>query len=68
MLHKHPQPLARRYFPILNWGAKYAGKAFANDLMFVATVTIMLIPQSPACARPEGRAAQVGMLSILYGG
>ena len=59
--------LARRYFPILNWGAKYTGKTFANDLMVVAIVTIMLIAQSPAYAMLAGLPVQVGMLSILYG-
>jgi len=42
------------YFPILNWGAKYTGERFANDLMVVAIIMIMLIPQSPAYAMLAG--------------
>ena len=51
--------LARRYFPILNWGTEYNGKTFTNDLMVAAIVKIMLIPQSLAYAMLAGLPAQV---------
>lgn len=31
----------RRYLPILDWGAKYAGKTFTNDLIAAVTVTVI---------------------------
>jgi len=38
--------LARRYLPILDWGAKCSGKTFTKDLIAAGIVTVMLIPQS----------------------
>jgi SulP family sulfate permease len=40
--------LLRRYLPILDWGARYTGKTFTNDLIVAVIVTVMLIPQSLA--------------------
>jgi len=34
--------LARRYLPILDWGAKYTSKTFTNDLIVAGIVTVML--------------------------
>jgi MFS superfamily sulfate permease-like transporter len=58
--------LARRYFPILNWEAKYTDKTFANDLMVAANVKIMLSPQSPAYAMLAGLPPRGRMFSVLY--
>jgi hypothetical protein len=33
--------LARRHLPILDWGARYTGKTFTNDLIVALTVTVM---------------------------
>jgi len=41
--------VARRYLPILDWGAKYNSKTFTNDLIVAGIVTVMLIPQSLTC-------------------
>ena len=60
--------LARRHLPFLEWGTQYKRKTLTNDVTVAVTVTIMLIPQSPAFAIPEKRPAQVGMLSTLYDG
>jgi len=52
--------LARRYLPILTWGAEYTGKTLTNDLIVAAIVTVMLIPQSLAYALLAGLPVQVG--------
>ena len=53
--------LARRYLPILDWGSKYTGKTFTNDLTVAVIVTVMLIPQSLAYALLAGLPSQVGL-------
>jgi len=57
--------LARRYFPILEWGAKYNRKTFTNDLIVAGIVTVMLIPQSLAYALLAGLPAQVGLYASM---
>ena len=57
--------LLRRYLPILDWGAKYTGKTFTNDLMVAVIVTVMLIPQSLAYALLAGLPMQVGLYASM---
>jgi sulfate permease, SulP family len=56
---------ARRYFPILDWGTKYNGKTFTNDLIVAGIVTVMLIPQSLAYALLAGLPPQVGLYASM---
>lgn len=56
---------ARRYLPILEWGAKYTGKTFANDLIVALIVTMMLIPQSLAYAILAGLPPEVGLYASM---
>ena len=48
--------LARRYLPILDWGAQYTGKTFTNDLIVALIVTVMHgAPAAPQVGRfPNG--------------
>jgi sulfate permease, SulP family len=57
--------ILRRYLPILDWGAKYNGKTFTNDLIVAGIVTVMLIPQSLAYALLAGLPAQVGLYASM---
>jgi sulfate permease, SulP family len=57
--------LLRRYLPILDWGARYTGKTFTNDLIVAGIVTVMLIPQSLAYAMLAGLPAQVGLYASI---
>ncbi len=57
--------LARRYVPSLDWGAKYSGKTFTNDLIVAGIVTVMLIPQSLAYALLAGLPPQVGLYASM---
>jgi SulP family sulfate permease len=57
--------LLRRYLPILDWGARYDGKTFVNDLVVAGIVTVMLIPQSLAYALLAGLPAQVGLYASM---
>ena len=57
--------LARRYFPILTWGAEYSRRTFTNDLIVAAIVTVMLIPQSLAYALLAGLPPQVGLYASM---
>jgi sulfate permease, SulP family len=57
--------LARRYLPILDWGSRYNGKTFGNDLLVAAIVTVMLIPQSLAYALLAGLPPQVGLYASM---
>ena len=44
-----------KYFPILNWGRKYRGETFVNDMVAAVIVTIMLIPPAiggRSCSNP----------------
>jgi sulfate permease, SulP family len=53
----------RRILPILDWGRGYGIGTLTDDLLAAVIVTIMLVPQSLACAMPAGLPPQVG----LYG-
>ncbi len=57
--------LARRYFPILTWGAEYSRRTFTNDLIVAAIVTVMLIPQSLAYALLVGLPPQIGLYASM---
>ena len=57
--------LARRYLPILDWGAEYSRRTLTNDLIVAAIVTIMLIPQSLAYALLAGLPVQVGLFASM---
>jgi SulP family sulfate permease len=57
--------LARRYLPILDWGAEYTGKTFTSDLVVAGIVTFMLIPQSLAYALLAGLPMQVGLYASI---
>ena len=43
-----------KYLPILDWGRRYRGETFVNDMVAALIVTIMLIPQSLAYALLAG--------------
>jgi len=53
------------YFPILDWGPKYRGETFANDMVAAVIVTIMLIPQSLAYALLAGLPPQIGLYASI---
>ncbi len=57
--------LARRYFPILTWGAEYSRQTLVNDLIVAVIVTVMLIPQSLAYALLAGLPVQVGLFASM---
>lgn len=57
--------LARAYLPILDWGAKYTGKTFTNDMIVALIVTLMLIPQSLAYAILAGLPPEVGLYASM---
>jgi len=57
--------LARRYFPILTWGAQYTRSTLVNDLIVAAIVTVMLIPQSLAYALLVGLPPQIGLYASM---
>tara|TARA_R110000787_G_scaffold26154_1_gene73271 strand:+ start:11381 stop:13192 length:1812 start_codon:yes stop_codon:yes gene_type:complete len=54
-----------KYFPILNWGRKYRGETFVNDMVAAVIVTIMLIPQSLAYALLAGLPPQIGLYASI---
>ena len=53
------------YLPILEWGAKYNGKTFSNDMIVALIVTMMLIPQSLAYAILAGLPAEIGLYASM---
>jgi SulP family sulfate permease len=57
--------ILKSYFPILDWGAKYTGKTFANDMIVALIVTMMLIPQSLAYAILAGLPPEVGLYASM---
>ena len=54
-----------KYFPILDWGARYNRDAFTNDGVAALIVTIMLIPQSLAYALLAGLPAEMGLYASI---
>lgn len=57
-------PLSRS-LPILDWGRRYSGETFANDLMAAVIVTIMLVPQSLAYALLAGLPPEMGLYASI---
>lgn len=57
--------LLKKYLPILDWGAKYTGKTFTNDMIVALIVTMMLIPQSLAYAILAGLPPEVGLYASM---
>jgi SulP family sulfate permease len=53
------------YLPILDWGSKYNGKTFSNDMIVALIVTMMLIPQSLAYAILAGLPAEIGLYASM---
>lgn len=53
------------YLPILEWGAKYTGKTFTNDMIVALIVTMMLIPQSLAYAILAGLPPEIGLYASM---
>ena len=58
-------PLLARYLPILQWGRTYNGAVLTNDLVAAVIITIMLIPQSLACALLAGLPPVVGLYASI---
>jgi sulfate permease, SulP family len=54
-----------KYLPILDWGRRYRGETFVNDMVAALIVTIMLIPQSLAYALLAGLPPQVGLYASI---
>ena len=54
-----------RYLPVLDWGRRYNGEAFGNDLVAALIVTIMLIPQSLAYALLAGLPPEAGLYASI---
>lgn len=57
--------LARRYLPILTWGAEYSGQTLTGDLVAATIIAIMLIPQSLAYALLAGLPPQYGLYASM---
>ncbi|MEQ8435327.1 MAG: sulfate permease [Oceanicaulis sp.] len=54
-----------RYFPVLDWGRRYDGVKFGEDMMAAVIVTLMLIPQSLAYALLAGLPPEVGLYASI---
>lgn len=54
-----------KYAPILKWGPRYSGAAFADDALAAVIVTIMLIPQSLAYALIAGLPPETGLYASI---
>jgi len=54
-----------RYVPVLDWGRRYDGGKFGEDMMAAVIVTIMLIPQSLAYALLAGLPPQAGLYASI---
>lgn len=57
--------MIKRYFPILDWGARYERVQLEADLVAALVVTIMLIPQALAYALLAGLPAVVGLYGAI---
>jgi len=55
----------KTYLPILDWGSRYNGKTFTNDLIVALIVTMMLIPQSLAYAILAGLPPEIGLYASM---
>jgi len=58
--------LVKGYLPILDWGATYTSKTFANDMIVALIVTMMLIPQSLAYALLAGLQPEIGSMLLSH--
>lgn len=54
-----------KYVPVLDWGRRYDGTAFGNDMISAIIVTIMLIPQSLAYALLAGLPPEAGLYASI---
>ena len=54
-----------RYLPVLDWGRRYDGVKFGEDMMAAVIVTIMLIPQSLAYALLAGLPPEAGLYASI---
>lgn len=54
-----------KYVPVLDWGRRYDGAKFGDDLMAAVIVTIMLIPQSLAYALLAGLPPEAGLYASI---
>jgi len=59
--------LLRRYLPILDWGARYTGKTFTNDLIVAGIVTVMLNAARKTETLPMRAAATLGRKALCPG-
>ncbi|QQS52775.1 MAG: sulfate permease [Bacteroidota bacterium] len=57
--------ILKSFLPIMDWGAKYNGKTFTNDLIVALIVTMMLIPQSLAYALLAGLPPEIGLYASM---
>ncbi|MGX6646586.1 SulP family inorganic anion transporter [Maricaulaceae bacterium MS644] len=54
-----------RYLPVLDWGRRYDGAKFGDDMMAAVIVTLMLIPQSLAYALLAGLPPEAGLYASI---
>ncbi|MEQ8405012.1 MAG: sulfate permease [Oceanicaulis sp.] len=54
-----------KYVPVLDWGRRYDGAKFGEDMMAAVIVTIMLIPQSLAYALLAGLPPEAGLYASI---
>lgn len=64
-MKKSVTDIVKSYLPILDWGAKYNSKTFANDMIVALIVTMMLIPQSLAYAILAGLPPEIGLYASM---
>ena len=64
-MKKSVTDILKSYLPILEWGAKYNSKTFANDMIVALIVTMMLIPQSLAYAILAGLPPEIGLYASM---
>jgi len=62
---KSLREIAKKYLPILEWGATYNSSILVNDLVVALIVTIMLIPQSLAYAQLAGLPPAMGLYASM---
>ena len=64
-MKKSVTEIVKSYLPILDWGARYNGKTFTNDMIVALIVTMMLIPQSLAYAILAGLPPEIGLYASM---
>ncbi|MDP3517611.1 MAG: sulfate permease [Pseudohongiella sp.] len=55
----------KRWLPILEWGAQYKGRQFADDFLAAVIVMVMLVPQSLAYAMLAGLPPEMGLYASI---